>query len=109
MRIEATAEAAQFERRRRLAALEAEADAARNQAQLIVSEIYPRTTKALAQVREGYARGGFTFRDMQDAADAILRAQDQWLEAITKFRDLQTDIDRLTGRFDAALPTETKP
>ena len=109
LRIEATAEAAQFERRRRLAALEAEADAARNQAQLIVSEIYPRTTKALAQVREGYARGGFTFRDMQDAADAILRAQDQWLEAITKFRDLQTDIDRLTGRFDAALPTETKP
>ena len=107
--IEATAEAARFARRRRLAALQAEADAARNQAQMIVSEIYPRTTKALAQVRDGYARGGFSFRDMQDAADAILRAQDQWLEAITKFRDLQTDIDRLTGRFDAALPTETQP
>ncbi len=107
--IEATAEAARFARRRRLAALQAEADAARNQAQMIVSEIYPRTTKALAQVRDGYVRGGFSFRDMQDAADAILRAQDQWLEAITKFRDLQTDIDRLTGRFDAALPTETQP
>ena len=109
LRIEAIAEAAQFERQRRLAGLEAEADAARNQALLIVREIYPRTTKALAQVRDGYARGGFTFRDMQDAADAILRAQEQWLEAITRFRDLQTDIDRLTGRFDTALPTETKP
>ena len=107
VRIEAAAEAARFERRRRLATLQAQARAASNQAQAIVGEIYPRTTKALAQVREGYARGGFNFRDMQDAADAIIRAQDQWLDAITRYRDLLTEIDRLTGRFDAAQTTET--
>lgn len=107
LRIEATAEAARFERHRRLATLRAQAKAASDQAQAIVREIYPRTTKALAQVNEGYARGGFTFRDMQDAADAIIRAQNDWLDATTRYRDLLTEIDRLTGRFDTALPTET--
>ncbi len=109
LRIELTAEAARLDRLRRLASLGADAAAARAQAQAIVTEVYPRTTKALQQVRAGYARGGFSFRDMQDAADAILRAQDEWLEAITKYRDLQTDIDRLTGRFDVAQPLETRP
>ena len=107
VRIEALADVARFERRRRLATLQAQADAASDQAKAIVREVYPRTTKALAQVREGYARGGFSFRDMQDAADAITRAQDEWLAAITRYRDLLTEIDRLTGRFDAVQLTET--
>lgn len=106
VRLEAAAEAARFERRRRLATLQAQAEAASDQAQAIVEEIYPRTTKALAQVREGYARGGFSFRDMQDAADAITRAQDDWLDAITRYRDVLTEIDRLTGRFDAPQSRE---
>lgn len=109
LRIELTAEAARLDRLRRLASLGADAAAARVQAQAIVTEVYPRTTKALQQVRVGYARGGFSFRDMQDAADAILRAQDEWLEAITRYRDLQTEIDRLTGRFDVSRPLETRP
>ena len=107
VRIEALAEVARFERRRRLATLQAQAAASSDQAKAIVREVYPRTTKALAQVREGYARGGFSFRDMQDAADAITRAQDDWLAAITHYRDLLTEIDRLTGRFDAVQLTET--
>ncbi len=109
LRIELTAEANRLDRLRRLAALGTDAAAARTQAQAIVTEVYPRTTKALQQVRVGYARGGFSFGDMQDAADAILRAQDEWLEAITKYRDLEIDIDRLTGRFDVAQPLETRP
>ena len=109
LRIELTAEAARLDRLRRLAVLGADAQAALARAQAIVTEIYPRTTKALQQVRAGYARGGFSFRDMQDAADAILRAQDEWLASITRYRDLQTDIDRLTGRFDVAQPLETLP
>ena len=73
-----------------------------------MKEVYPRTTKTLAQVQEGYARGGFNFRDMQDAADSITRAQDEWLAAITRYRDLLTEIDRLTGRFDAVQLKEIK-
>ena len=109
LRIELTAEAQRLDRLRRLASLGAEADAARTRADAIVLEVYPQTTKALRQVREGYARGGFTFRDMQGAADAIIQAQAEWLNAVTRYRDLQTEIDRLTGRFDAAADKGINP
>lgn len=109
LRIELTAEAQRLDRLRRLASLGAEADAARARADAIVVEVYPQTTKALRQVREGYARGGFTFRDMQGAADAIIQAQAEWLNAVTRYRDLQTEIDRLTGRFDAAADKGINP
>lgn len=109
LRIELTAEAQRLDRLRRLASLGAEADAARARADAIVLEVYPQTTKALRQVREGYARGGFNFRDMQGAADAIIQAQAEWLDAVIRTRDLQTEIDRLTGRFDAAADRGTNP
>lgn len=58
------------------------------------------------QVRDGYRRGGFRFGDMQDAADAITNVQSQWVEAMTRYRDILSQIDRLTGRFDAAVAGE---
>ena len=109
LRIELTAEAQRLDRLRRLASLGAEADAARVRADAIVRDVYPQTTKALRQVRDGYARGGFTFRDMQGAADAIIQAQAEWLDAVTRYSNLQTEIDRLTGRFDAAAEGGTNP
>ncbi len=109
LRAELTAEANRLERLRRLASLRVDADAARTRADAIMAEVYPRTTKTLAQVREGYNRGGFTFRDVQDAADAILAVQDQWLQAMTQYRDTQTEIDRLIGRFGDAAAVETNP
>lgn len=108
-RLEFLAEADRLDRLRRLASLRADADAARTRADAIMAEVYPRTVRTLDQVREGYNRGGFTFRDVQDAADAIVSVQEQWLDAITRFRDAQTEIDRLTGRFDADQPVETMP
>ena len=103
LRLELTAEANRLARLRRLASLGAEADRALSRAEAIKSEVYPRVAKALAQVRDGYNRGGFSFRDMQDAADAIIIAQDKWLTAMIEYRDLQTELDRLTGRFDASI------
>jgi len=108
-RLEFLAEADRLDKLRRLASLRADADAARTRADAIMAEVYPRNTRTLDQVRAGYNRGGFNFRDVQDAADAILEVQDQWLETITRFRDAQTEIDRLTGRFDAAASVETIP
>ena len=103
LRLELTAEANRLERLRRRASLGAEADRALSRAEAIKSEVYPRVAKTLAQVRDGYNRGGFSFRDMQDAADAIIIAQDNWLTAMIEYRDLQTELDRLTGRFDASI------
>ena len=98
LQAELTAEGQRLDRLRRLTSLRADAEIARTRADAIMAEVWPRTTKTLAQVREGYNRGGFTFRDVQDAADAILQVQDQWLEAVVQYRDLLTDIDRLSPR-----------
>ncbi len=108
-RLSFAAEAERLEKLRRIASLRANAESAQIRADALMEEVYPRVYKTLQQVREGYNRGGFTFRDIQDAADAILEVQDQWLEANTQYRDLQTEIDRLTGRFDPASSMENKP
>lgn len=107
-RAELTAEAGRLARLRRLAALSSDAEAASARADAIVREVWPRATKALAQVREGYARGGFAFRDVQDAADALAGVRADWLAATARAAELQIDIDRLTGRFDAVQPAETR-
>ncbi len=109
LRAELSAEAQRLGRLRRLASLRADAEAARLRAEAIMAEVWPRATQTLDQVRAGYNRGGFNFRDVQDAADAILQVQEQWLQAVTQHRNRQSEIDRLTGRFDAAQPAETNP
>lgn len=104
-RLEAEAEADRLARLRRLAALRSEADAAAERADGLMHKVYPQAVKTLEQVREGYNRGGFRFSDVQDAADAIIAVQQQWAEAMTVYRDGQSEIDRLTGRFDVAAET----
>lgn len=104
---ELIAEASRLERLRRLSNLRADSEAALARADGLMREVYPKTVKTLEQVRWGYNRGGFNFRDVQDAADAIVQLQEQWLDAMTRYRDLQSEIDRLNGRFDAAPAEET--
>ena len=104
-RLEAEAEADRLARLRRLAALRSEADAAAERADGLMHKVYPQAAKTLEQVREGYNRGGFRFSDVQDAADAIIAVQQQWADAMTVYRDAQSEIDRLTGRFDVASET----
>ena len=103
------AEADRLARLRRLASLGADADAALARADGIMADVYPRTVKTLEQVRWGYNRGGFRFSDVEDAANAIIAVQASWLDAMTRYRDLQTEIDRLTGRFDGAQAGEINP
>ncbi len=104
-RLEATAEADRLARLRRLASLRAEASAAARRADGLMHQVYPQAVKTLEQVRDGYNRGGFRFSDVQDAADAIVEVQQQWAEAMNRFRVAQSEIDRLTGRFDVAVET----
>lgn len=104
-RLEAEAEADRLARQRRLAALRGAADAAARRADGLMHDVYPQTVKTLEQVREGYNRGGFRFSDVQDAADAIVEVQQQWADAMNTYRDAQSEIDRLTGRFDVAAET----
>jgi cobalt-zinc-cadmium efflux system outer membrane protein len=105
-RIELQAEASRLDRLRQLASLRAEADAARMRADGIMQDVYPKAVRTLQQIREGYNRGGFRFSDVQDGADAIIEVQSQWVEAMTRYRDILSQIDRLTGRFDVAAAEE---
>ncbi len=107
--VEFLAEAARLERLRRLASLRADADVALTRADRIMAEVYPRAVRTLEQVRQGYNRGGFRFSDIEDAANAIIETQESWLDAMNRYRDTQTEIDRLTGRFDAPQTGETNP
>jgi cobalt-zinc-cadmium efflux system outer membrane protein len=107
-RIELQAEASRLDRLRQLASLKAEAEAARMRADGIMQDVYPKAARTLQQVREGYNRGGFRFSDVQDAADAIIEVQSQWVEAMTRYRDILSQIDRLTGRFDVAAGEEVQ-
>lgn len=104
-RLEAEAEVDRLARLRRLASLRAEASAAAARADGLMHKVYPQAVKTLEQVRDGYNRGGFRFSDVQDAADAIVEVQQQWVDAMTSYRDAQSEIDRLTGRFDVAAET----
>lgn len=103
------AEADRLARLRRLASLRADSDAALTRANGIIADVYPKTVRTLEQVREGYNRGGFRFSDIEDASNAIVAAQESWLDAMNRYRDLQTEIDRLTGRFDVAAAEEFTP
>jgi len=105
-RIELQAEAVRLDRLRQLAWLRAEADAARMRADGIMQDVYPKAVRTLQQIREGYNRGGFRFADVQDGADAIIEVQSQWVEAMTRYRDILSQIDRLTGRFDVVAGEE---
>lgn len=105
-RLEYQAAALRQERSRLLAQLRRTAEAAQARATANRTEIYPRVTRAMAQVQAGYARGGFTFRDMQDAADAIFEAQADYLDALATLRGAQAQLDRLTGRFTPTSSAE---
>ena len=106
-RIELEAEAARLQGLRQLASLRADAQAARTRADGIMHQVYPKAVKTLAQVREGYDRGGFRFSDVQDAADALVGYQREWVETMNRYRDVVSQLDRLTGRFDATTTPET--
>jgi cobalt-zinc-cadmium efflux system outer membrane protein len=107
-RAEFAAEAAKLDRQRQLDRLLRDADLAAAEASAIRGDLLPRHRKALAQVREGYARGGFAFRDLQDAADRIIAAEDDYLAALAALRAAEAGIDRLTGRLAPAAELEKR-
>lgn len=93
------AEALRLSRERRITALRATAEAARTEALAIEKDVLPRLQQALVQVREGYARGGFSFADIQDQARALFEARNRMIDALIRHHEARVELDRLTGRF----------
>ena len=98
-RVAFDAEATRLERLRRVASLQGTAEGARLEATSISDDVLPRLARALAQVREGYARGGFSFADIQDQARALFEARGRLVDALERHHAARVELDRLTGRF----------
>jgi outer membrane protein, heavy metal efflux system len=77
-----------------------------HEAEAIRDKVIPGLERTLAQVTEGYRRGGFTFNDVHQAQAALADARARLLRAATEHHMALVDRDRLTGRFASLVSAE---
>lgn len=75
----------------------------------IDAEVIPQAEKAVAQVREGFARGGFTYRDVIGAQETLIAAKARRVEVLKGFQLDKAERDRLAGQWVPLIPTESNP
>lgn len=107
-RIEAEAAVAEAQRRRELTLAFERLHEARMEAFGIRDRVIPSASKTLAQVRDGYARGGFTYLDVADAQRALSDARERFVTAAREFHEAGTEVDRLTGHFIPTIIEEAR-
>lgn len=98
-RVDADAEVVAAQRRRDLALADEKVHEAALEAVSIRDRVIPGAEKTLAQVREGYARGGFTYLDVAEAQSALAAARARLVRAARAHKEAGVELDRLTGRF----------
>ena len=98
-RVDADAEVAAAQRRRDLALADEKVHEAALEGIAIRDRVIPGAEKTLAQVREGYARGGFTYLDVAEAQTALAAARARLVRAARAHKEAGVELDRLTGRF----------
>lgn len=71
----------------------------------IEHEVLPAAEKAVALVRDGFARGGtaFTFLEVNQAQQAVIDAQSRRVDLLRQFHHAGARLDRLTGRHASLL------
>lgn len=97
-------EAAERIRSREIAASTLRLVNAAEEVRRIEAEVIPQAERAVTQVREGFARGGFTYRDVMGAQDALLKVRARRLEILKQFHLEQARRERLSGKWAAVLP-----
>jgi cobalt-zinc-cadmium efflux system outer membrane protein len=98
-RVDADAEVAAAQRRRDLALADEKVHEAALEAVAIRDRVIPGAERTLAQVREGYARGGFSYIDIAEAQTALAAARARLVRAARAHKEAGVELDRLTGRF----------
>lgn len=107
-RAAADAEVAEAQRRRDLFLARERVGEARMEAVAVRDRVIPGAERTLAQVREGYARGGFSYLDVAEAQRALGDARGRLVDAAREYHRAHVDLDRLTGRF-AAVAAQQEP
>ncbi len=99
-------EVARVTRMRELALARERVTEARHEAQALLQQVFPLAMRTLAQVRAGFARGGFRHADIDDAATRVNTVRERMVRAASEYHRARIEVDRLTGRFAQRLPLE---
>lgn len=108
---EAEAEAAALDiqayevrRRRELTAIEARLGGYLAEVKRLDAEVLPQARRAVVLVEEGFARGGFAYRDLTNAHDALLAVEAERIVILKNFHLERARYERLSGQWIALLP-----
>lgn len=94
------------EREREIARLQVQLLARANEARRIAEETLPQAERAVTLVRDGFARGGFTYNDVMSAHTALLQAKARRVAVLQTFHNDRARLDRLTGAHANLLALE---
>ena len=98
-----------LEREREIARLQVQLLARANEARRIAEETLPQAQRAVTLVRDGFARGGFTYNDVMSAHTALLQTKARRVAVLQTFHNDRARLDRLTGAHADLLGLETQP
>lgn len=102
-------EALRIDREREIARLQVQLLARASEARRIREEILPQAERAVSLVRDGFARGGFTYNDVISAQTALLETRSRRVAVLKQFHIDRARLDRLTGAHADLLGLETQP
>jgi len=105
---EADMAALRQEREREIARLQVLLASRAFEAQRIAAETLPQAERAVALVRDGFARGGFTYNDVISAQTALLSTKARRIAVLKQFHIDRARLDRLTGAHADLLGLETR-
>lgn len=109
---EAEVAVARMQAGREIARLQAERAAIAAEVTRIGREVVPSAERAVALVRDGFARGGtaFTFLEVSQAQQALADARSRRVELLRRYHLAGARLDRLTGRHAPLLASlEDRP
>ena len=105
---EADMEALRQEREREIARLQVLLASRALEARRIADETLPQAERAVTLVRDGFARGGFTYNDVISAQTALLATKARRVAVLKQFHIDRARLDRLTGAHADLLGLETR-
>lgn len=99
-------EASERIRLREIAAITPRLVSYAEEVQRIDAEVMPQAQRAVIQVREGFARGGFTYRDVIGAQDALIGIKTRRLAVLKTFQLERARREQLAGQWVPLIPVQ---
>jgi cobalt-zinc-cadmium efflux system outer membrane protein len=97
------------ERQREIARLQVVLAASAMEVRRITEESLPQAERAVVLVREGFARGGFSYNDVVATQNALLELRARRVSILRDFHFNRARLDRLTGAHADLLGLEFQP